>query len=143
MQRSDEAVATAVPRLDEARAPGVIVERAPELLNARGERGVAHDRIAPHGTEELAPRDQLAGTPDQRRQHGCRPGSELHLALTGPEATTPRIESVATEPDLLAHRRFPVSRAPDVFPEESHCSLGTSEVTSSYAPTNRFDDTHQ
>src|SRR5262245_48057203 len=103
----DEPVATAMPRLDEARTPGIIVEGPPQLLDARRERRVTDDRISPHGAEQLRARDQLAGALDQGSEHGRRPRRDFHLALAGPETTALRMEAVATEDNLLFHQPFP------------------------------------
>src|SRR6185295_19274359 len=52
-QGGDEPVAAAVPRLDEARLPGVVLERPAQLLDARGQRIVAHGSAAPYRCEKV------------------------------------------------------------------------------------------
>src|SRR5262245_51916098 len=99
----DESVAAAVPGLDEARAPGIIGERASELLDACRERRVADDRVPPYRPEQLGARDGLPGSLDQHRQHGGRPGCELDLARAGPELPGPWIEAVTTEANFSSH----------------------------------------
>ena len=49
----------AVPRFDEARAPGVVGERALKLLDACRERRITDDRVPHTGLEQLVSRDQL------------------------------------------------------------------------------------
>src|SRR5262245_62403394 len=95
-----------MPRLDEARAPDIVVEGTSQLLDTGRERRLTDDRVAPYRTEQLGARDELAGALDQGREHGGRPRREPHLALAGPQTPAPRIEAVTTEANFPFHQPF-------------------------------------
>src|SRR6185436_20569262 len=57
-----EAVATSMPCLDEARLTRIVGQRPAQLLDTSDQRVVAHDRVRPHGREQLLLRYELAGT---------------------------------------------------------------------------------
>ena len=100
-----EPIAASVARFDEARAPGIVGERAAKLLDARRKRRIADDRVTPDALEQLLPSDELAGARHERAQDGGRPRREADLAPTGPQPPRPRVEAMAVEDNRLFHRR--------------------------------------
>ncbi|HEV8635608.1 MAG TPA: hypothetical protein VG370_15390 [Chloroflexota bacterium] len=103
VQASDEPVAAPVSRLDEARAPGVILQRLAQLPDTGRERGLSDDGIAPHGREQLLARHGLSRAADQDGQHGGGLRGEPDLALAGPQPPGPGIEPVTPEGNLASH----------------------------------------
>ena len=110
-RRGPRPVAAAVPRLDEARAPGIVGECPPQLLDARRERRVTDHRVPPHGVPNSSGR--VTNSPARSisaASTAAARGRQLDLALARPAAVqTLRIETVAAEVNLLSHQPFRVA----------------------------------
>ncbi len=94
-----EPVAAAMPRLDEARPLRVVPERPAQLLDARGERVVAHRGARPDRLEQVLLGHQLARARDQDLQHCGGLRGEAELLAAGPEASGVELEPVRAEFD--------------------------------------------
>ena len=125
MHAGGKAVAAAMPRLDEARAPGVVGKRPPQLLDARRQRRIADDGVAPHGLEQLLSGDQLPARAMSTARTAAARGVGRPRAGR-PTAARSRIEAVLVEANFVSHRRSGED-APSRFSEESHRSLETSD----------------
>jgi hypothetical protein len=68
-QWSDEAIAVAMARFDVTRLPRIIPKGLAQLLDARGERIIAHDDVAPHGGEEILLAHRMTCALDEQAQH--------------------------------------------------------------------------
>ena len=106
MDACGKPVASAVARLDEAWAPGIVAQRPAKLLDAGSERRVADHRVAPHGLEQLPSGYQLPGARDEHREDGSGPGREADLAPAGPQPPRSRIKAMVIEMNLVSHGRF-------------------------------------
>src|SRR5262249_32541939 len=99
-------VATPVTRLDVARAPGVVAERAAQLLNARGERIVGDRDAVPHLVEQARLGHYLRGAlgprrpPGRRLQRGGGARRELPLAAVARQLSASPVQAKRAERQL-------------------------------------------
>ena len=137
--RHHEAVAAPVPGLDVMRVPGVVAERASQLLNTRRERVVADRHAAPDAIEQVLLGDELLGPLGQLLQHGGSPRRELDLAAVAPKLPGSRVKTKQAKSELpvIGHaparlrisRKFPGT--PPVLPglpwhNLSHAAVGAA-----------------
>src|SRR6187397_2841846 len=90
-------------RLDVARFSRIIAERLAQFLDARRQRVVANDAVAPHRGEQVMFGYRFAGARDKHRENRRSLRRELDFALTGPESLRQRLESKTIEGDLIVH----------------------------------------
>jgi hypothetical protein len=68
-QWRDEAIAIAVARFDVTRLPRIVPKGLAQLLDARRERIIAHDDVAPHGGEEILLAHRMTCALHEQTQH--------------------------------------------------------------------------
>src|SRR4051812_41918662 len=111
-----------MPRLDELGLLRVVAERLAQLLDARDQRVVAHDRAAPDFAKQLVLAHRLAGARDEQAEHARGLGRELDLALAGPQSRGRGLEAEAGESQWCVH-----------VPANSRNSPGTRTMPVAYA----------
>ena len=99
---SNEAVATAVQRLDHALRLAVVADSLPDLLDAGGERRLRHEAIAPHGVQQLVLGHHPVTVRDQVREDVEHHGFDIDGPFTGPQLVRARVDDSAREP--VPHR---------------------------------------
>ncbi len=125
--RRDEPVTPPVDGLDVARAPGVVAQRVPDLLDAGGERRVAHRHAGPDGREEVVLAHERPGPADQGGQHRRRLRRQPDLPRAPPEGAARRLERVAAEADRPIPWQFPHPALPEEIPDLSR-DFATAEA---------------
>jgi hypothetical protein len=93
----DEPVAASVCGLDESRAPRVVGQRFPDLLNGDLQHGVAYESILPDRAEQVLFRDELSGPKDKAFEHTERLRPELDEIGVLPQALVYQVERVGAE----------------------------------------------
>ena len=112
--------------LDEARVLRVVSERLTQFLDARCEHVVTDCRITPDGREQIFPRNRLCSARDQQLQDRGGLRGESDLSLAGPEPSARRVETMATEANVLSHWVLSESARSTVIPEKSRRPSRTS-----------------
>jgi hypothetical protein len=104
-----------VPRFDVLRLPGIVTEHPTQLLNATGERIVAHHGAAPDCGEQIFLAHWLTGAFHEQAQHLSRLSRQPDLSPPGPQPAGCRLERmpVKAKPavDLTGHGALPVAQS--------------------------------
>ena len=98
LDRADEPESSPVHRLDVPRRFGRIPERLAQIANAAREGGVAHDRVAPDGGEQLVLGDQAARVLDQVAQDRERPRRQREPPRSAPRPLVRRLDANRSRP---------------------------------------------
>jgi hypothetical protein len=83
--------------LDDARLPGIVVERAPDLADAHLQGAVAQEDARPDRGEELVLADQLPGARGKVLEHGQRLRGQRDRARPSAEPPGRQIELETVE----------------------------------------------
>jgi hypothetical protein len=97
---SDESIAAAVDRCDEARRTDPIAEGLPDLAHADLEDRIAHDSLRPHALEQEVLRHELAVALDQALQYGKGLRRQADRPWPPPQTRVVRIEPKRRESEL-------------------------------------------
>src|SRR5215813_6374298 len=87
--------------LDEARRARIVVERRAYLSYADLEHAFADYRVGPDCFDELLLCDELAGTPDYKKEHREFFWRERNLPLITPQALIDQIQPKSAKDDLF------------------------------------------